>query len=98
MFFGDSATAVYQEGNGQGFPPLEPRGGGHWSRAMLPGTLMSPSGSFASPFEISALDVAAIEDMGYPVRMENATPFQIGTAPQYSPKRVAEHVAWCGTR
>lgn len=51
-----------------------------------------PNGNSAQPFRISTLDLAAVEDMGYPVRMENASPFELNWQ---RGKVVAEKSDWC---
>ena len=71
-FVGTQALEVYHAAGGKGDIPLDI---GHWKRNTITyRTLMNPYGSPTDPFEITTLDVAALADMGYPVRIENANP------------------------
>ena len=71
-FIGRQALEVYHAAGGKGDIPLDI---GHWKRNTITyRTLMNPYGSLTDPFEITTLDVAALADMGYPVRIENADP------------------------
>lgn len=100
VFFGPQASSVYALAGGQGHPPLasytdkQTGNGGHWRSPILDGTLMSSQGNKANPFEISSLDLAAMKDMGYPVRMDQATPLQLNLGS--GKPGVVEHPDWCG--
>ncbi len=71
FWIGSRALEVYHQAGGKGDIPLDVS---HWKRTRLTAnTLLNPLGNFDNPFSISTLDVAAMADLGYPVRMEMAT-------------------------
>ena len=91
-FIGSKALAVYHEAGGIGDIPL---GIAHWkSGPITNNALMTPHGSWSIPFAITGLDVAALADMGYPVRMENADP--LDWRDMARGKAIAEKPHWCG--
>lgn len=94
-FIGPIATKVFRDAGGLEHPRLQ-RSGGHWRPySRLTNTLMHPHGNYQKPFLLSALDLAAIADMGYPVRMEKADGLKLSSYRRA--KRVADQgESWCG--
>ena len=93
VFIGPLALQAYRQGGGTGDIPLQGRYEGHWEYPVLRNTLMNPHGNNTVPFEITTLDLAAMGDIGYPIKIEKATPFVKLSG---SGKRVAEKPSWCG--
>lgn len=92
LFTGQQAQDAYHLAGGQGAVPLA-SDAGHWRLPVLSNTLMNPHGNYYIPFEITTVDVAAIADLGYPVRIDEATPLRLNTS---RAKVVADHPSWCG--
>ena len=76
-YMGPRAKHIFNVAGGQGNIPMEGYYSGHWKWPLLRNTLMNPHGNRAVPFEITTLDLAALADMGYPVKMDLATPFEL---------------------
>ncbi len=91
FWIGPQALSVYHQAGGKGDIPMDI---GHWKRtSLMANTLMNPSGNRHKPFQISTLDLAAIADLGYPVRMDQATPLELRRS---SGKAIAHPSQWCG--
>ena len=88
-YIGRQALQVYHRAGGKGDIPLE-KGGSHWKGDLLKDTLMSLNSN--KPLAISALDVAAMADMGYPVNFNNATPLRLLDVRG----KIAASNSWCG--
>lgn len=102
-FTGPHARGVYHEAQARSFyypdvgigdTPLGIGDAGHWRTPDLYETLMNPAGSWHEPFKITTLDVAAMADLGYPVRIDQADELRLH--PPASAKLIAGHPDWCG--